>query len=450
MQRTSSLVLPSVICLLAGLVMPRCGNDPQPTLPSTSPPTTAPSTNGPPETAPPRVVSAPAGLTSFDATPPGPGWQRPELLTPTIDPVHGTEVRRLTSADGTRFDRNTYSRRQPENADGTRFLTYHGEAAYRVYDRADGELVRRLDIHPDAEPQWHPTDPDIVRHILGPNSYVGDLRWYETNVTTGSTEVIADLTDRVRQTLPTAQFMKDKAEGSPSADGTRAAWIIYDGQEQAIGIVSYDLAIDTVLGVAPLEPGVGQNRELGLLDWVSMSPTGDHVMAGYWYATMVYDADLTNGRQVSNKADHSDIALDAEGRDTYVYIDFSADVDGGWLVAVDLDSLERTRLVDLYDNANTSIHISGKGYDRPGWVVVSTYNCKVPGAWSCDKVMLVDLGGTNRIYDLAHTYNCGDNYWTETHAAVNRAFTRVYFNSDSGSCGIDAEVFELTLPPFGE
>jgi len=140
------------------------------------------------------------------------------------------------------------------------------------------------------------------------------------------------------------------------------------------------------------------------------------------------------------------MALAADGTDSYVYIDFSADRDGGWLVAVDLATLQRTRLVDLYNDANTSIHVSGKGYDRPGWVVVSTYNCKVPGAWSCEKVMLVDIGGTDRAYDLAHTYNCGDGYWTETHAVVNRSFTRVYFNSDAGSCGIDAEVYELTLP----
>ena len=85
--------------------------------------------------------------------------------------------------------------------------------------------------------------------------------------------------------------------------------------------------------------------------------------------------------------------------------------------------------------------------DRPGWVVVSTYNCKDPGAWTCDKVFAVEIA-TGETLNLAHTYNCGNNYWTEAHAVVNRSFTRVYFNSDGGSCGIDAEVYELTLPDF--
>ena len=95
------------------------------------------------------------------------------MLDARQDPVYGTAVRRVSSADGTRFDRNTYSRRQAENADGTLFMTYHGEAEYRVYDRASGELERVLPIHPDSEPQWHPTDPDRVRHLAGSNSYVG-------------------------------------------------------------------------------------------------------------------------------------------------------------------------------------------------------------------------------------------------------------------------------------
>jgi len=380
-------------------------------------------------------------LTSFDATPPSSVWARPSIGEPYLDPIYGTQIRRVTSADGTRFNRNTYSRRQAENADGTLFMAYHGEAEYRIYDRVSLDLVRRLEVHPDGEPQWHPTNPDLIRSVAGPNSYAGDLRWYETSISTGATSVIADLTSVIVDRFPTALYMKDQAEGSPSADGTRMAWTIYDGNENAIGIVSYDLVSDQILGIMNLSPS-----DAGPLDWVSMSPTGNYVMAGHWDATLVYDADLTNERRVNNKGDHSDIALSADGTDSYVYIDFSADHDAGWLVAVDLTTLERTRLVDLYDDANTSIHISGKGYDRPGWVVVSTYNCKVPGAWSCEKIMLVDIDGTGRAYDLAHTYNCGDHYWTETHAVVNRSFTRVYFNSDAGSCGIDAEVYELTLP----
>ncbi len=403
--------------------------------PPTTPTGSTPSATLPPPDVPTDLV------TGFDATPPSPTWTRPALFVSSPDPAYGSLVRRMTSADGTRFDRNTYSRRQAENADGTMFFTYHGDAVYRVYDRASGDLIRILDIHPDSEPQWHPTDPDAIRHIAGSNSYVGDLTYLETSVGSGQQRTIADLTTRVQAVFPAALYLADKAEGSPSADGNRLAWMVHDGNEDAIGIVSYDLADDEILGTATLDPTAGR------LDWVSASPTGEYVMAGYVDATVVLDADLTRPRRINDKADHSDIALTAAGRDAYVYIDFSAGADGGWLMSVELDTLARTRLFDLYDDANTSVHVSGKGYDRPGWVVVSTYNCKVPGAWSCEKVFAVELA-TGLIVHLAHTYNCGDNYWTETHAVVNRSFTRVFFNSDAGSCGIDAEVYEIEVPPL--
>ena len=375
-----------------------------------------------------------------DATPPSSAWTRPALGAAYTDPVYGTPNRRISDAGGTRFDRNTYSRRQAESPDGTRFMTYHGTARHRIYARGSLELIRELDIHPDSEPQWHPTDSDIIRHIRGPNSSAGDLRLYETSVSSGETTAVADLTDRLRAVYPGATYMKDKAEGTPSADGSRYAWIVHDGSEQPVGIVSYDLSTDTILGTRAVRTDVGR------LDWVSASPTGNYVMAGYVNATTVHGSDLADERRVNDKADHSDIALDAAGRDAYVYIDFSAGTDGGWLVSLDLATLNRTRLIDFYDQANTSLHVSGKGYDKPGWVVVSTYNCKVDGAWSCDKVFAVEMQSNPTIVNLAHTYNCGDNYWTETHAVVNRDFSRVYYNSDAGRCTTEAEVYELSLP----
>ena len=381
-------------------------------------------------------------VTGKDATPPSSAWARPQIGVAYDDPIYGTGTRRMTDAGSTRFDRNTYSRRQAENADGTRFMTYHGTARYRVYDRSSLQLIRELDIHPDSEPQWHPSNADAIRHVAGPDATSGDLKLYETQVSSGKTTVIADLTDRLRAVFPAATHMKDKAEGAPSVDGSRYAWIVHDATGQPIGLVSYDLAADRILGTRPVRSDVGR------LDWVSTSPTGKHVVAGYVNATIVHASDLDDERRINDKADHSDIALDADGRDAYVYIDFSAGIDGGWLVSVDLATLQRTRLIDFYDQANTSVHVSGKGYDKPGWVVVSTYNCKVDGAWSCNKVLAVEMQSDPAIVNLAHTYNCGESYWTETHAVVNRSFTRVYYNSDASRCTTEAEVYELSLPPL--
>ncbi len=321
-------------------------------------------------------------------------------------------------------------------------MTYHGEARFDIYSVTSLQLVRSLGVHPGGEPQWHPTNPDLLRHLAGDNSYVGELKLYETNVRTGQTSEIADLTSRIQARLPNARYMEDRNEGAPSRDGNRYAWLVYDQNENQIGLVSYDLASDRVLGITTDLGG-------GKVDWSSYSVNGNYVLAGALNGTFVYDADLSNRRVVTTATEHSDLALDKSGNDAYVYIDFNGgSPTAGWLVSVDLRTLKRTKIFDVYDNANTSIHISGRGFDKPGWVVVSSYNCKVPGAWSCDKVMAVEMVPNGRVVNLAHTYNCGDQYWTETHASVNRSFTRVYFNSDGGSCGMDAEVYQLQVPSF--
>ncbi len=380
-----------------------------------------------------------------DDTPPSSQWTRPDRLVDYLDPAYGTVLRRMTDAEGTRFDRNNQSRRQAENADGSLFMTYHGEAQYRIYDRLSGELVRVLEIHADAEPQWHPSDPAKVRHVLGPNSFVGDLRLYELDVTTGRDVVIADLTGRIQTVLPEALYLYDKAQGSPSADGDRFAWIVMNQEEEEIGIVSYDLAKDQLLGILD-----SLNPEFGPLGWVSASPTGTYVVGGFQEAAVVWDADLSNERALNQASSSGDLALQVDGSDAWVHLDFDdvTSPDAGWLVSIDLASLDRTRLFQVYGGANTSVQVSGKGYDKPGWIIASTYNCSSPGAWSCDKVMAVELGGSQRILNLAHTYGCGDDFWTEPQAVTNRDFTRVYFNSDAGTCGSDAEVYEITVPNF--
>ncbi len=394
-----------------------------------------------PVSAPP--ISLPDDLVlGRDASVPDSTWSKPALLNTLQDPAYGLPVTRMTMADGTRFNRNTYSRRQAENADGTAFLTYHGDATYNVYDVETADLVAVTPIHPDGDPQWHPTNPDKIRHVAGRNSYAGTLELLETTVSTGTTVVLADLTSRVQALFPGASYMSDRSEGTPSADGSRYAWLVYDDDEDPIGIVSYDVDADQIGGAIPVSPS-----EPWLIDWTSASPSGDYVMASMEDGTYVWDFDMTNGRLIFEGGEHSDIAFGPTGNDTYVYIDFTASSNGGWMMAIDLVTGEETRLFDLYDDANTSIHVSGKAYDRPGWVVMSTYNCKVPGAWSCEKVFAVNIAD-GRIVNLAHTYNCGDDYWTETHAVTNRDLSRVYFNSDAGSCGIDAEVYKIDVPPL--
>ena len=146
----------------------------------------------------------------YDETLVSPSRVRPAFNQPVTDPAYGTELRRITDASDTRFNRNTYSRRQAENADGSAVITYHGDAEYHVLRRSDLTLIAVLPISPNGEPQWHPTNPDLVRFIAGPNASTGELALYETSVSSGETREIANFADRVRAQLPDATYISDR------------------------------------------------------------------------------------------------------------------------------------------------------------------------------------------------------------------------------------------------
>ncbi len=388
-------------------------------------------------------------LTGRDATPAQETIAKPELGDTYTDPVTGLSVRRVSSAKRTRFNRIVYSRLQPENADGSYFLTYHGNSEYHVYDVATTKLVRRLNIDPGAEPQWHPTDPQLIRYISGSNSYIGSLKLYEVSVRGGRAKVIADLRKRLpweslRSRSGGSSFMGDGAEGSPSADGNRYAWGVFDGQERLVGLVSYDLETDTILGTLDLEPYAD-------IDNVSMSPSGNYVVVSGAPVT-VYDADLSNPRVLLPSSEHSDIAIGADGEDYYLHIDFESQ--DGDVVAINLKTGNKIVLFSMYEEkVTTSIHVSGKAFNKPGWAILSSYYPKDGGdAWTYDKVFAITFDPTldeQIILSLAHTRNCAESYWTEPHAVPNRDLTRVYYNSNWGSCEEDAEAYQVLVPPIG-
>ena len=68
---------------------------------------------------------------------------------------------------------------------------------------------------------------------------------------------------------------------------------------------------------------------------------------------------------------HFDIALDASGREVFV----AQDSDTDWITATCLEDLSELNLLKLNFSSSTyaGLHLSGNNYDRPSWVLVSTY-----------------------------------------------------------------------------
>ena len=97
-------------------------------------------------------------------------------------------------------------------------------------------------------------------------------------------------------------------------------------------------------------------------------------------------------------------------------------------------------------DSGTSMHISGKAFNRPGWVVVSTYGEKGGLNWYRNKVFVVELKADPKILNLAHDHwSIGGGYWAEPHVSTNRELTKVLFNSNwrDGTENVDAYLIEL-------
>ena len=134
------------------------------------------------------------------------------------DPVFGTCVVRATNhavEPPSGFARNDYSRRQAFNADSSRFIVYAYDGYWHLYNAVTLAHVMVLPgLAGDAEPQWHPTDPNRLRYF--PTNGAGG-KLYELDTRTGQSVLLADFAAKVPAGTPT-NFIWSKSEGSPSAD----------------------------------------------------------------------------------------------------------------------------------------------------------------------------------------------------------------------------------------
>ena len=385
---------------------------------------------------------------------PIPALAKPAKGVPFTEPTYGTSVVRLTdhAAEGlSGFARQDYSRRQAFNADSTRVLIYSISGHWHVYDAVTYQFIKTLTGPAgDAEPQWHPTNPDLLYYL--PTNGVG-MQVRELTVSTGTDRVMGDLSERLRQRWPTAHAAWTKSEGSPSADGRYWCFMVDDASWGSVGVVTWDRDTDSITGML--------STHGARPDHVSMSPSGNYcvVSGDSVRGTVAYSRDFQTRRKLLSKSEHSDIALDANGDDVFVAIDYQSS--GGSLFMTHISSCKRTELFSTYiDQTATALHISGKAYAKPGWVLVSTYaDYYAPNPdldtrrWLHRKVMAVQLAANPTIRHLAHHRSYVGEYWGEPQASVNRDFTRVVFNSDWGNDTaptdpLDIDAYMISLPAW--
>ncbi len=375
-----------------------------------------------------------------------PNLARPAKGIPVRDPAYGTCVVRVTEHDKEPpkgFARNDYSRRQAFNADDTRLIVVAQDGFWHLYDANTYSHLEMLKgVAGDAEPQWHPTDPDLLYYL--PTNGVG-MKLFELNVRTGQVRTVADFGQRMKARWPKANAVWTKSEGSPSADGRYWCFMVDDTDWQGVGVATWDMQTDKILGMLDLN-GIRP-------DHVSMSPSGNYcVVSGEAKGTISFSRDFTQQRVLLKGTEHSDLAIDAQGDDVYVAIDY--DSRGGNVFMTNLRTGVRTDLFPTYlDGTTTAMHFSGKAFRARGWVLVSTYADGIarghPGPqWLHRKIFAVSLQAQPRIVNIANHHSQYAKYWTEPHASVNRDMTRILFNSNWGSASeTDIDAYMVLLPP---
>jgi hypothetical protein len=351
------------------------------------------------------------------------------------------------------FARNDYSRREPFNADDTQVLVYGSGGWWHLYDA--NTLVYNKELQGpggDAEIQWDPTDPNFLYYM--PTN--GGMQILKLDIRSNTSQTVADFTGR----LPWSDVDRlwTKSEGSPSRDNRYWGLMAETDGFDIRGYVVYDLQNDVIVGTMSTSI---------MPDHVSMTPSGRWFeSSGDTDGTWAWSLDFTQKKKLHHKSEHSDIAVGVNGDDLYVSIDFQSD--NGDVFFVDIDNCPavpadadpastpecpRTVLFSTYINgAETSMHISGKAFDKPGWVVLSTYSTAAErdGSWPwfTNKEMAVELNATPRVFGLGYHHGTDLGYWTENQGAVNRDMTRVMFNSNwSENSDTDVEDYMIQLAP---
>ncbi len=194
---------------------------------------------------------------------------KPPRGQPQVEESYNTCRVRVSDhvADGlTGFARNDYSRRQAFNTDSTLQLVSVYDGSWHLYNTNYEHLYGLPGPAGDAEPQWHPTDPNLLFYL--PIDGIG-MKIYQINVTSKISTTVADLSARIKVFWPTANAAWTKSEGAPSADGRYWCFMVDDQNWNGLGVVTYDLVQDKILG----HMNVAERP-----DHVSMTPSGNYCL----------------------------------------------------------------------------------------------------------------------------------------------------------------------------
>jgi PKD repeat protein len=346
--------------------------------------------------------------------------------------------------------KNEYSRVQSFNANETRILVRGTAATWYLYEAATLQPLGILPFEGAVDPRWDAADPNVLY-------YSEETRLMKYEVANRWQSLVHDFAaDFPGQSLIS---IWTRYEGSPSLDGRYWGFMAQDQSEHVVAFLVYDQQADRVIAKRDMRGVAGVDD----VDTVTISPLGNYYLA-YFDACgegkigtdanpcglMAYNRDLTNGRGLHLIMGHSDLALDAQGREVMI----CQDIDSDNIAMINLVDGTITNLSPIdFSHGEIGFHFSGQAHLLPGWAVVSTHvSSRTSYTWMDDQIFAMELKANGRIFRLAHAHTLVDpdqehDYWAETQAGTNRDMTRVIFTSNWGRSGTDqVEMYQIDLP----
>jgi hypothetical protein len=386
------------------------------------------------------------------------GLVEPKARQSFNDPVFGTCIIRATdhsadipgSVDPIGL-KNEYSRVQSFNADGSMLLVRGTSGSWYLYDVVTLQPLREIPL--EIDPRWDTKDPDLIYYSSG-----SELHSY--NITTNSESLVHDFSDDLHGGSPVMVWTR--YEGSPSMDSRYWGLMVEDDNWLTSAYLIYDLNEDKVISIRDIRNWPDEVREI---DSVTITPLANYFLVYHDKycepgqlgsekdpcGLMVYDQNLENGRGLLRLIGHSDLALDENGREVLVYQDIDTDT----ISMLDLETGTVTQLLDIdFSKISVGLHFSGRAFQKPGWVVVSTYTGN-PGSitWMDNQVFAVELKPKGKVIRLAFTRSLVDeaqehDYWAEPQASANQDLSLVVFTSNWGRSGTqEVDMYLIEIPP---
>lgn len=401
---------------------------------------------------------------------PVPQLPRPALRIPIKDPTFGALITRITDPsmspnEGTNKTlgfAHEYSRFPGLSADNQKIavmvLGGQERGNWEIRSVATGGRLWQILTNGDPEFSWHRTDPNKLFYRTGNQICV-------FHVDTGQSETL--------MVFPQYERIGTNEEGRPSD-----AWDFYaffGKSGNTTDLVVVDLIAKKILG---------SKKNVGAADWVSMSPSGNYVVA-MWedgQGVQSYTRELVPVRKLLPNPSHSDFAYDAQGNEVLVYqateeaqlneLGCPNPPNGSPIASARLMDGQKKILLGECNKVDWTPVITGEAIGwwftphfsgiasraKPGWVLVSTY-C-APDAEQHPRmreIFWLALDGSGQVKPLAHhhsdvaTKDDLKDYFAEPHATSSWDGSLVVFTSVWGQPWTRYDVYTIgagaVVPP---